>query len=60
MPDETREKREEIAARLAETMAREGMSRALYARVTVGEDITDRLDDLAHPGHLDGSKNLGS
>jgi hypothetical protein len=29
LPDETREKREEIAARLAETMAREGMSRAL-------------------------------
>ena len=33
LPDETREKREEIATRLAETMARKGMSRALYAEM---------------------------
>ena len=33
LPDETREKREEIARRLAETMARKGMSRALYAEM---------------------------
>ena len=33
LPNETREKREEIATRLAETMARKGMSRALYAEM---------------------------
>jgi hypothetical protein len=31
LPEETREKREEIAARLAATMVRNGMSRELYA-----------------------------
>jgi hypothetical protein len=31
LPDETRAKREEIAVRLAETMAKDGISRELYA-----------------------------
>ncbi len=31
LPEETREKREEIAARLAEAMVRDGISRELYA-----------------------------
>ena len=33
LPDETRAKREEIAARLAEAMVRDGMSRELYAEM---------------------------
>ena len=31
LPEETHEKREEIAGRLAETMVRDGLSRPLYA-----------------------------
>src|SRR5829696_739504 len=33
LPEETREKREEIAVRLAATMVRDGMSRELYAEM---------------------------
>src|SRR5215207_2423723 len=33
LPEETREKREEIAARLAEAMVRDGMSRELYTEM---------------------------
>ena len=33
LPEETREKREEITARLAATMVRDGMSRELYAEM---------------------------
>jgi hypothetical protein len=47
LPDETREKREEIATRLAEMMARDGLGRPLFA---------DMLTFLQAPTGMDQSR----
>jgi len=46
LPEETREKREEITARLAATMVRDGMSRELYAEMLGYLGLPAGMDQL--------------